>query len=218
MRRNPAKLLLVEGLEESRVLPYLLEANGVPWPADKNSAPVYIDAYGGVENLLVEGEIEVRLKSSGLQALGVLVDADEDAEARWQAIRRCCRRSLPDLPEQIPEAGLVAVSDLGVRFGAWLMPDNRSRGMLETFLLHLRPDERDGGRLHRYSQEAIWMARATGAPWKNAHADKAQIHSWLAWQDPPGRQLHQAITERILRPDSPHAAPFVRWFRNLFDV
>lgn len=53
---------------------------------------------------------------------------------------------------------------------------------------------------------------------KPTHHDKADIHTWLAWRDPPGRQLHDAVKQRILRPDSPHAAPFVRWFRRTFDV
>jgi hypothetical protein len=63
---------------------------------------------------------------------------------------------------------------------------------------------------------SVNAARKSGAPDKDAHLDKARIHTWLAWQDPPGRQLHQAIMERILAPESENAQPFIRWFKELY--
>ncbi len=41
-------------------------------------------------------------------------------------------------------------------------------------------------------QRAVADARSLGAPCIEAHVSKANIYTWLAWQDPPGRQLHQA--------------------------
>lgn len=46
--------------------------------------------------------------------------------------------------------------------------------------------------------------------------DKARIHSWLAWQREPGKQLHEAVAHRTLDARSPQAGPFVDWFRRLF--
>ena len=45
---------------------------------------------------------------------------------------------------------------------------------------------------------------------------KASAIAWLAWQKPPGLQLHQAIKERILDPQHPEAQMFVNWFRKLY--
>ncbi len=53
---------------------------------------------------------------------------------------------------------------------------------------------------------------------RDAHQHKADIHTWLAWQNPPGRQLHQAVMERILDPKHPKAQIFVNWFRDLYDL
>jgi hypothetical protein len=52
----------------------------------------------------------------------------------------------------------------------------------------------------------------------DTHCDKANIYTWLAWQNPPGRQLHQAIIERILNPQHPNAQKFVKWFKNLYGL
>ena len=53
---------------------------------------------------------------------------------------------------------------------------------------------------------------------KDTHIDKANIYTWLAWQNPPGRQIHQAIMERILNPQHPKAQVFITWFKNLYDL
>ena len=76
---------MVEGDEDKRVLPWLIERAGVSWGSKKEPV-VIIEALDGAENLLAAGVIETYLKQSGLSALGVIVDADEDAAARWQSI------------------------------------------------------------------------------------------------------------------------------------
>jgi hypothetical protein len=45
----------------------------------------------------------------------------------------------------------------------------------------------------------VTEAKTKGAKFIDEHIDKAYIYSWLAWQKPPGRQLHNAIQEEILR-------------------
>ncbi len=212
-RRNR---LLVEGDDDKRVLPQLIEANGIPWGETRREAIVDIAAYGGVANLLDRKIIATELKASGLAALGILIDADEDPEARWQRLRQVCLPSVPDLPDELPVSGLVHRTPSGLAFGVWMMPDNRRRGMLENFLAFLVPADQQP--LWEWTVPACTEALRKGAPFKAAHRDKARIHAWLAFQDPPGRQLHHAIIERILDPRNPDAQAFVDWFRRLFDL
>ncbi|WP_411729037.1 DUF3226 domain-containing protein [Pseudanabaena sp. UWO310] len=44
------------------------------------------------------------------------------------------------------------------------------------------------------------------------------MYTWFAWQDPPGRQLHQAVKETVLDPKHPNAQKFVKWFRDLYGL
>ncbi len=64
------KRLLVEGREEQRVIPELIEKNGIEWGDSNDSWIVKIDEFDGVDKLLKPGVIEAELKSSGLSHLG----------------------------------------------------------------------------------------------------------------------------------------------------
>jgi hypothetical protein len=218
MAQRPVRTLLVEGDEDKRVIPELIEqATGVPWEEPRGSRLVNIKPAGGIEKLLEPDYIGAELKTAQLHSLGVLLDADTDPMAQWQALRKRCLPVHPDFPVAPPPEGVVLVLERGVRFGAWLMPDNLQRGMLETFLLLLRPDGHSPD-LWAHTRQAVRHSRTIGAVWREAHEDKALIHTFLAWQDPPGRQLHQALKERLLDARSPASAPFVAWFRRLFEI
>ena len=47
----------MEGDEDQRVIPYLMEENGVPWPS--SNFPVFIDARDGVDDICVRGSSRV---------------------------------------------------------------------------------------------------------------------------------------------------------------
>ncbi|MEZ5941542.1 MAG: DUF3226 domain-containing protein [Planctomycetaceae bacterium] len=214
-RRIYTKRLLVEGRDEQRLIPELIERNGIVWGETRDEAIIDIEEFNGVENLLKPGVIEAELKASGLEELGIIIDADEDLEARWQAVRnRCLQEFSTQLPEELPQDGLVVERESGLRLGVWIMPDNLNNGMLETFLTYLVPDQ--GNTVYQHALTSVSKAKSIGAPYSESHEDKAIIHTWLAWQNPPGRQLHQAVIERILVPQSDRSKSFVDWFRRLY--
>lgn len=207
-------VLLVEGEEDKRVIPELIEANGIQWK--ENGQPVvFIKPSGGYETLTGD-VIAAELKASGLKRLGIVIDADEHPQFRWESIRNAALSSIPDIPLDLPSDGLIHTTTENIEFGIWSMPDNRFRGMLETFLSCLIKNEDES--LWNFAKEVSSTARAKGAPFIETHLDKANIYTWLAWQEPPGRQLHQAITQRILDPTKQEAQPFVRWFKSLYNL
>jgi hypothetical protein len=210
------KLLLVESEQEVQVLPFLLKENGVEWSRTGKQAPVWIEPQEGYSNILKEKVIATELQNSGLQALGILIDADQDVQSRWRELRLACLPSIPDLPEDIAQTGLVHVTAEGIRFGIWIMPDNRSSGMLETFLSYLIPES--GENLWLYAQEVVTEAKKRGATFIDNHRDKANIYTWLAWQKPPGQKFRDAITEKIFAPTNPRSQTFVTWFKSLYEL
>jgi len=209
------KVLLVEGKQDARVIPELIEANGVNWGNKKNPI-VYIRDYNGYQNLVDPDKISTELQASGLTVLGIMIDADDNTMERWQTIRSACLPSIPDIPETLPEEGLIHFASNGIRFGIWIMPDNKMHGMLETFLTYMIPAGNEV--LWQLAQQVVQEAKSRGAMFADAHFDKSNIYTWLAWQDPPGRQLHQAIMERLLNPIHPKAQKFVTWFKNLYEL
>jgi hypothetical protein len=210
-----SKVLMVEGKQDVRVIPELIEANGVPW-GKRKSPVVYIREYDGYQNLVNPDVISTELQASGLSVLGIMIDADENPLERWQSIGNACLKSIPNIPDALPEEGLIRNATDGIKFGIWIMPDNKMRGMLETFLTYMIPTGNE--ELWQFAQKVSEEAKSKGAVFTELQVDKANIYTWLAWQNPPGRQLHQAIMERILNPKDPNAQKFVTWFKNLYDL
>ncbi len=135
---------------------------------------------------------------------------------RWQSIRNACLSSIANIPEEIPATGLIINTPDGQKFGVWMMPDNIIPGMLETFLGYMIPQP--GESLWQYAQEVAREAKNQGATFKDSYIHKAEIYTWLAWQDEPGRQIHQAIKYNILNPQDAKVQGFINWFRNLYDL
>ena len=215
MATSGYKTLLVEGSDDCHAIVNLMSAY-IPWGRTESEWPVKVKRCGSVDTLLDKHSIPLELKSNEARILGVVIDSNDEFEARWGKIRARCVSVFPNCPPQLPESGLVISNIEGQRFGAWVMPDNTSRGMLETFLLHLVPPEQAG--LRQYADAAVSQAQARGAPFRDAHREKALIHTWLAWHDPPGRPFGQALAAKALDPGSINARPFVDWFRELFKI
>lgn len=133
------KSLYVEGMDEQRVIPYLVEGNGIEWGETARDRIVEIKQEGGIERLLDPERVRTRLANPNLSHIGFIVDADEDATAVYRAAHGACRHSFPTLPATPPPEGAIAEHD-GRTLGIWVMPDNQSRGMLETFLAFLVDD------------------------------------------------------------------------------
>jgi hypothetical protein len=82
MSRVHPKILLVEGKEDLRFVPEIIEANGVKW---EKPYPVFIDDLDGYENFVKPDEIATYLKSSGLEIIGLMIDADDNLNDRWKS-------------------------------------------------------------------------------------------------------------------------------------
>jgi hypothetical protein len=209
-------LLLVEGNEDLKTIPDLIEANGIDW----SSKPVWIEEYGGHSNLLRPDVIQSEMGTRGLQALGIMVDADENAPERWQEVRQACLPVIPDFPETLPETGLIYetlnTTDDVIKFGVWMMPNNVASGMLETFLAQMIPASSEP--IWKYAQEATAQAKSRGALFSPAHRDKANLYTWLAWQRPPGQPFIYALKDKILEPTRTDVQTFVTWFKTLYGL
>ncbi len=188
----------------------------VPWAQDKNQAPVHIEIGKSATEILAEGYLTAILKTSGVRTVGVMLDADTSPKGRYLSVRSICLGMFPDLPLELPKTGLIAVNDARIRLGVWIMPDNSSDGSLEAFLKYLVP--KDAIELWNHATASAAAARAMGAECRDAHIEKSNLFTWLAWQDPPGQKPGLALTKRVLDPLSPGAASFVKWFRELYGL
>lgn len=211
---NPNRLL-VEGAEELRVFSHFMDQY-VVWGNKPQEWVAQVESFNGVEELLKPGVIEAESKVPGLKAIEIIVDADDEFDSRWSRVRDRCRNIAVDFPEELPSKGLIHQNEHGLRIGVWIMPDNQSRGMLETFLgslvtPRLRP-------MWNFAQESCTRSREHGSPYTDPHYDKACICTFLAWLEPPGRSLNVSVQARAFDSRSPLCEQFVQWFIDLYQL
>lgn len=213
---NP-KHLLVEGVDDKYAIAQLM-GHHTEWPDNKHLAPVHIEQLGGADNILQDNGAPLRLTTAAITTLGVVLDADDALHSRWRWLREHCGDWVPAMGEVPQATGFIGVNAAeGKRFGVWIMPDNVNRGMLETFAHFLVPTNRK--ELWKYAKEAFATAKADkGAPCSDAHTDKAEIYTWLAWQEPPCNSLGNALVQKMLDPHCQYATQFVQWFLDLYQL
>ncbi len=192
------RVLLVEGQDDDHVIRHLCDRSGLV-------RDFSIVQKGGFSDL--SKSIPVELAVPGRLALGVVVDANDDPTARWQAVRDRCRRRDIALPSHSDPQGVVVEGRL--RVGVWLMPDNQNPGQLENLVADMIPAEDVVWRLAQEFVDRI------PEPERPRPAIKAQVHAWLATRAEASR-MGSAIRTGHLDASSPAAISFISWLRHLF--
>ena len=198
-------VLLVEGKDDLHVLRHLLLYHSI-------TEPFIIKENEGVDRLLES--LPVQLKRSGLERLGVVLDANANLPGRWETLRNIVIRSgYKDVPI-LPESSGTIIKQLDKPLvGFWLMPENTLPGMLEDFVRFLVPPD---DVLWTLANECLQLIPKQEQRFLDSHRIKAHIHTWLAWQEDPGTPMGLAITKRYFKGDAPYALKFIAWVRRLF--
>lgn len=197
----PAKLLLVEGPDDKHVVQHLCRrlASDLTFQCeDKGGSGPLLDA------------IDVEIATDERIALGIVVDANDDLAARWQAIGNRLDRTNVQLPSQPEHGGTIVDSE--PRVGVWLMPNNATPGELENFVAELVPKDDPIWPLAEQYIEGIPSEHRPFSPNKQL---RAKIHAWLATRREP-RRMGAAIGTAELDAETPLASQFADWLRALF--
>lgn len=209
--------LLVEGVADLHSVIGLMHKH-TPWPtASKTNAPVWIQSRDGVHNVLDKDYLSIVLSMTTLQTLGFIVDANSDCVSRYASICSALKQFQFDLPRKLPANGLIIDDASGLRIGVWIMPDNRSTGALEDFLIGLIP-ETGMALLDETDRHIDAVKRKNLAKVRESHIHKARLYSWLALQDPPTQDPRKALYKTTLDPMHPAARGFVDWFLELYKL
>lgn len=206
----PPRLLLVEGGDDEHVVRHLCRFHQERLRADDQpDMPCFaISDKRGFPNL--KAAISPEIKAPGRIALGILVDADDNVDARWQAVLHQLRQAAVDPPARAAAAGTVVEGT--PRVGIWLMPDNGTAGELEDFIQRLLPT---GDPVWALAQRYIDQIPEAHRKFATGKILRAQIHAWLATRKEP-RKMGVAIGAGDLNATSLLAGQFVDWLRRLF--
>lgn len=203
--------LIVEGKGDLEVVSALLGSSDAEFSARE---------IVGIGNL--KSEFKNKLKATNyLKKLWVLVDADADCGSRWQMLRdKLIEHGGYDVTPKtaLPKDGAIfkPKDAYDITVGVWVMPDNEHPGMLEDFVASLVCE---GDTLIGIASDVVENLDAEREKhpslFKAVHTSKAKIHTWLAWQDPPGISVGTAILKHRISTDAPLCEAFVAWLEKL---
>ena len=199
------QLLLVEGPDDQHVVRHLWERG------HGQALPFHISSRGGVTGVVDSIRDEVRV--SGRQALGILVDANNNPTTRWQSISdRLASVGIQTPAAPHPNGTIIDATGDMPRVGIWLMPDNQSLGELEDFVAQMIPDNDPVWPL---SQDYIGCIPEEHREFAENKTSTAEVYAWLATREDP-RQMGAAIGARDLDIGGDLCTSFTDWLGRLF--
>lgn len=202
------RILLVEGIDDCHVVMALCAAHNVPHTFGIYECGSDVGVLKRLNALILRPDPPL--------VIGIVLDADRPSlEGRWQSVRAKLSHYDYTFPEAPTSNGTIIQSEADFpRIGFWFMPDNQVSGMLEDFCQGLAEAKALG-----FAATCVDKAKQDGlSTYKDAHRSKAIIHTYLAWQDEPGRPLGQAITAQALRPATEIGKRFAGWLERLFHL
>jgi hypothetical protein len=146
---TPRNLLIVEGPGDIHFLNHILRSSGfskspqagfgkfiVARPDFPEEAAVRIIGADGFER--IPEVLKIEFQPDDLDGLAIVADMDLLADNRWESLRGSLRRhGFDSLPTKLPSVGLVLPAEGNPALGVWMMPDNGSAGLLESFACKL---------------------------------------------------------------------------------
>ena len=208
--------LLVEGDDDKHLFDHLLGHHQIFELCRVQNEDLQVKDKGGFENLAKT--LKTELKRSGLRRLGIIVDANDKILYRWQSLQdrliefSYSKAVIPPVPSI---GGTIIEQENLPMVGLWLMPDNQRPGIIEDFVsLLIQPNDL----LWPMAIDIVQRVIEKDCRFRESYTSKARIHSWLAWQEEPGKPMGQAITKHYLDAEAPHAQEVIGWIRRLFDL
>ena len=198
---SPERALLVEGPDDAHVVRHICQR----FPA---LPPFTIVQKEGIENLIPS--IPIELDVSGRKVLGILVDANDNPKARWEAILDKLAKLNVELPSAPDPMGTIIESS--PRVGIWMMPNNLTAGELENFIAAMIPQN---DVVWPLSQAYIGNIPQNDRKFSTGKTLRAQVHAWLAVREFP-RKMGSAIGAGDLDTSVAVSRNFAAWLQELF--
>lgn len=210
MPDRASRILLVEGQDDKHVVRHIIRSLGLDLDIDIDDG----GTRGGYSNL--RDRIDTTIDAPGVDAVGIMADANDDVANRWASITDAARASERmrlanvELPTRPVPGG--AIIEGRPRVGVWLMPDNQVPGELEDFVAAMIPPD---DTVWRLAQKYIDGIPRNDREFAEGKIQRAKVHAWLAAREDP-RRMGAAIGAGDLDTEVPPCQSFAAWLHRLF--
>jgi hypothetical protein len=224
---DSSKVLLVEGDADRDLFTQLCQNLAfspkirVASPRDLNT-----ESRNGKQSVLKQ--VSILLKNiadmeagSRSRRLAVVIDADYKAEGGLgyqktveQFVDIVGKHGFVLVPASDSNNGLVFQHSDGLPdLGLWVMPNNDSDGMLEDWVKHCV--HQDETVLFNHAKSVVDSLNPK--KFKPIHLSKAEVATWLAWQEQPGHGLYLTAKAQLLDPSSLLYINLIAWLRHIYE-
>lgn len=132
------KQLLVEGTTDKYLIEEICRDTKLSLQDITFQIPGSKEEDGGISQLLKGLPVIIKNANQLGDVVGVVIDADLNADGRWQHIRQLLTNIGYSTHLSDVSQGLVVESQTVLpRFGLWMMPNNQDAGILENFIREL---------------------------------------------------------------------------------
>lgn len=160
-----------------------------------------------------------QLADESIKRLAIVIDADRatDGGGFERTLTQLSQRLNPEgyaLRTEAERSGLLFAHNNGLNdIGAWIMPNNADEGALEHWIqCNLHPDE---SALMQHAQTSIDQI-PNAIKFKPIRRTKAEVATWLAWQEQPDHGLWQAVKPGLLDESAPQFLAIKAWLMQVF--
>lgn len=216
---NDKNILMVEGEADRSFFEELCNKNGLN--SILTVAPP--KSLGGTHNTK-QGVLQLlptylnQLADGQRERLGIVIDADQAVHGSGylktlQSVSDILQEfDFSAVPSQIGGGLTFKHNDGLADFGLWIMPNNSDEGILENWINQcIHPDQAS-----LFSHATTTVAALPDPLFKPIRKPKAEIATWLAWQDKPGEGLYYCIQGGLLNTSAPLHTGLVDWLKGIF--
>ena len=217
---SKSRILLVEGKadeafykEVCRIRELNIDVKVAP-PRELGGA---FNSKGGVLDLLPA--LLNQLPDGRVERLGVIVDADykssnglgyEETFARIATLFG--QYGFAHAKDSNSSGAIFKSADNLPDIGLWVMPDNQGEGMLEDWIKKVIINTED----ELMSAAVAATQSVVQKKFKSIHVAKAEIATWLAWQEKPGNGLEYTVKMGLLDLNAQHFSAFSNWLQEIY--
>lgn len=221
MAADEKRLLLVEGIADESFYRAIISKYGlnasVHVATPKSQGGDYNSKNGAINHLPI---LMKNLEDGSKERIGLVVDADlkkfgQGFDATLElVVEKIKPLGFDTQPVALTGGGFVFEHNDGLpSFGLWIMPNNKDEGILEDLIKDSIVKEEAG-----LLQNAINTVSSLPSPKFEAHRRvKAEIGTWLAWQDKPAEGLYYSVAGNLLDQDATTMAGFLSWMKHVFN-
>lgn len=212
--------LFVEGVDDKHVVMHLSKARQLPFPQGFENFVEYerdfISAIEGTDKKKWRKAIKPILnEESAYKNIGIILDADDNLQSTWSSITAILNSvGYQNIPGTILQTGFILQRENFPKIGIWIMPNNIDSGRLEDFLKYLfAKEDKLLPIAEKITQQLMEEGLNLFSPVKKA---KAEVRTWLAWQNDPGIRLGTAVSN-VMDTNAPLADIFLTWLQTIFE-